>query len=165
MKNFSLAMKALCLAASCMLYVSCSYSTDDLKTRVLELCKHIPDVEHLERSKGALTEDFYALLEEMINLPDETPVLHQWEFWFVAADGSAIAGDECEVLDLWHTDRRHAMAVILVTPSETDYLKEEHTLYLKKEKGSWLITDYDMMKGAARRYINNYRKAIRPLAH
>ena len=158
-------MKAFSLAASVILSVSCSYPTEDLNSRVLELCKYIPDVEHLEKSKGALTEDFYALLEEMINLPDETPVLHQWEFWFVAADGSAIAGDECEVLDCWYTDRRHAMAVILVTPSETEYMKEQHTLYLKKEKGSWLITDYDMMKGAARRYINNYRKAIIPLAH
>lgn len=158
-------MKAFSLAASVILSVSCSYPTEDLNSRVLELCKYIPDVEHLEKSKGALTEDFYALLEEMINLPDETPVLHQWEFWFVAADGSAIAGDECEVLDCWYTDRRHAMAVILVTPSETEYMKEQHTLYLKKDKESWLITDYDMMKGAARRYINNYRKAIRPLAH
>ena len=150
------------ILASILLPVSCDNSRNGLKQRVLELCSHIPDPECLQLSEGFLTDDYYAVLEEMINLPEITPVLHQWEFWFVASDGSPIASDKCEVLSVERTDRTHATAVIRVQPEDTDYLTEEHTLYLQKEKGKWKLADFDDTKQASYRYIEIYHSELAP---
>jgi hypothetical protein len=147
---------------TCMLLVSCQNTQKGLKQRVLELCGHIPDPECLQQSEGFLTEDYYAVLEEMINLPEITPVLHQWEFWFVASDGSPVSRDQCEVLSVERTDRTHATAVISVQPEDTDYFTEEHTLYLQKEKGKWKLADFDDTKQASYRYIEIYNTELAP---
>ena len=148
------------LLTSILLLSSCNNSHKGLNRRVLELCRHIPDPECLEQSKGFLTEDYYAVLDKMINLPEISPVLHQWEFWFVAADGSPIAGDECEVISVEKTDAKHLTASVIVQPSDTDYDKEEHQLYLEKVKGKWLLSDYDETLQASHRYIDIYYNGL-----
>ena len=146
--------------ASTLLLTACHNSQKGLNQRVLELCKHIPDPECLEQSEGFLTEEYYAVLDKMINLPEITPVLHQWEFWFVASDGSLIAGDECEVISVEKTDAKHITASVIVQPSDTDYDKEEHKLYLEKVKGKWLLCDYDGTNEASHRYIEIYNEGL-----
>jgi hypothetical protein len=150
------------ILAFIFLPAACDSSRNGLKQRVLELCGHIPDPEYLQQSEGFLTEDYYAVLEEMINLPEITPVLHQWEFWFVASDGSPVSRDQCEVLSVERTDRTHATAVISVQPEDSDYFTEEHTLYLQKEKGKWKLADFDDTKQASYRYIEIYHTELAP---
>ena len=116
------------------------------EARVTELCRHLPDVDSLKLSEGWLTEEYYSALEAMIAIPDSTELLHEWEFWFVAADGSLIARDSCTLLSARRTAAGGAKAVILVKPEDSDYEAEEHLLRLEKVKGNWLISDFDDTK-------------------
>ncbi|MBP5301624.1 MAG: hypothetical protein J6Y88_00055 [Bacteroidales bacterium] len=137
--------------------VGCN-SRKSVENSAQELCRHIPDTENLSLSKSYLTADFYALLEEMVSLEDFTPVLHQWEFWFTAADGSPISENACEVLELVKTDETHFTAIIRVHPYDTDYEAEEHSFLMEKAGRKWLLADYDGTKEAAVRYIDIHRK-------
>ena len=119
------------------------------EARVAELCRHLPDVDSLKLSEGWLTEEYYSALEAMIAIPDSTELLHEWEFWFVAADGSLIARDSCTLLSARRTAAGSAEAVILVQPEDSDYEAEEHWLRLEKVKGNWLISDFDDTKQQA----------------
>lgn len=116
------------------------------EARVTELCRHLPDVDSLKLSEGWLTEEYYSALEAMIAIPDSTELLHEWEFWFVAADGSLIARDSCTLLSARRTAAGSAEATILIQPEDSDYEAEEHLLRLKKVKGNWLISDFDDTK-------------------
>lgn len=91
----------------------------------------------------------------MIAIPDSTELLHEWEFWFVAADGSPIARDSCTLLSARRMGAGSAEAVILVQPEDSDYEAEEHRLYLERVKSVWLISDFDDTK----------EQAINRLAH
>lgn len=137
-----------------LLLASCDGQQQALLERARELCRHIPDTGNLELSEGYLTEEYYSALEEMLNLPDSGSVLHEWEFWFVAADGSAVRDDGCEVLRLERTGLNHATAIIRVQPSDPGYPADEHTLSMQKVKGEWLLSDYDGTLQAARRRIS-----------
>lgn len=145
-------MRALPILLSILL-LTASCGRQGLTKSAEELCKRIPNPECLEESKGYLTDDFYSAIEEMISLPDPTPVLHEWEFWFVAADGSAISSDTCKILEINKTDSTHAEALISVQPEDADYDAEDHILYLEKVNGKWLLADYDGRKADAIRYI------------
>ena len=125
------------------------------EARVAELCRHLPDVDSLGLSEGWLTEDYYYTLEAMIALPDSTEVLHEWEFWFVAADGSIIARDSCTVLSVHRTGFGSARAAILIQPEDSCYETEEHILYLEKVRGVWLISDFDDTKEHAINRLTN----------
>ena len=89
----------------------------------------------------------------MIAIPDSTEVLHEWEFWFVAADGSLVAKDSCSVLAAERQGCRRASARIMVIPEDSDYPAEEHVLSLERLRGIWLISDYDGTKEQAKRRI------------
>ena len=132
---------------------SCGARQQALKDRAGELCRYLPDVDKLELSKTALTEEFYSALEAMIAIPDSTEVLHEWEFWFVAADGSLVAKDSCSVLAAERQGCRRAIARIMVIPEDSDYPAEEHVLSLERLRGIWLISDYDGTKEQAKRRI------------
>ena len=132
---------------------SCGARQRALESRAAELCRFIPDVDSLELSRSALTKEFYSALEAMIAIPDSTEVLHEWEFWFVAADGSLVAKDSCSVLAVSRLGCRKATASITVIPEDTDYPAEEHVLSLEKFRGIWLISDYDGSKEQAKRRI------------
>lgn len=119
------------------------------EARVAELCRHLPNVDSLKLSEGWLTDEYYSALEAMIAIPDSTELLHEWEFWFVAADGSLIAHDSCTLLSARRMGAGSAEAVILVQPEDSDYEGEEHILYLEKVQGNWLISDFDETKGQA----------------
>ena len=125
------------------------------EARVVELCRHLPDVDSLKLSEGWLTEEYYSALEAMIAIPDSTELLHEWEFWFVAADGSLIARNSCTLVSTRKTSAWSAEAVILVQPEDSDYEAEGHRLYLERVKGVWLISDFDDTK----------EQAINRLAH
>ena len=141
-----------------MLLTACNNSVKSIEKQAMELCKHIPDTERLAESRPYLTEDYYNLLDEMVNLPDTSPVLHEWEFWFVSADGTPISADECQIIKVEKTDDSHATVLVKVHPDDTDYDAEEHTLYLEKVSGKWLICDYDETKQASKRRIENHRR-------
>ena len=147
--------KKIMIFAALLLVSACNYPVKSIEKEALDLCNHIPDTERLEESRPWLTEDFYNLLYEMVNLPDDSPVLHEWEFWFVSADGSPISSDECKVLKVRKTDAAHSTVLIEVQPADSDYDSEEHTLYLEKVKGKWLLCGFDDTKEAARRRIDN----------
>ena len=119
------------------------------EARVVELCRHLPDVDSLKLSEGWLTEEYYSALEAMIAIPDSTELLHEWEFWFVAADGSLIARDSCTLVSTRKTSAWSAEATILVQPEDSDYEAEGHRLRLEKVKGNWLISDFDDTKQQA----------------
>ena len=125
------------------------------EARIAELCRHLPDVDSLKLSEGWLTEEYYSALEAMIASPDSTELLHEWEFWFVAADGSLIARDSCTLVSVRRMGAGSAEAVILVQPDDSDYEAEGHRLYLERVKGVWLISDFDDTK----------EQAINRLAH
>lgn len=132
---------------------SCGARQQALESRAAELCRYIPDVDGLERSRGALTEEFYSTLESMMAIPDSTEVLHEWEFWFVAADGSLVAKDSCSVQTAERQGCRRASARITVIPEDKDYPAEDHVLSLERLRGIWLISDYDGTKEQAKRRI------------
>ena len=145
----------LCILLSLLAVTACTDSGRSLSERARELCAHIPDPERLEASRDYLTEDFYASIAEMIALPDPSPVLHEWEFWYVSADGTPIAEDACEVLSVERQDATHAQVLVQVQPADPDYEAETHILLMEKVRGRWLLSDFDDTKQACRRRIES----------
>jgi len=142
------------LFCSALLLAGCGTSEKQLMQRATELCAHVPYYEQYTQDKDFLTDDFYAVLDTMYNLPDYEDVLHEWEFWFVAADGSPVSRCTCEVQKVETPDATHAVALISVQPEDTSYEAEEHRLYMERVKGQWLLSDYDGHKADAMRYID-----------
>ena len=68
MKRFLIYLTAIMLLAACN-------SESKIAGRAQELCRHIPVPEQLEQSRNYLTEDLYAVLDTMFNLPDTSEVL------------------------------------------------------------------------------------------
>ena len=126
-----------------------------LETRVLDICAHLYTPETIEKSKDYLTKDYYIAIQDMVAIPDTTPLLHEWEFWFVAADGSTIADCNCEVLKIEKVDQTHANAIVRVKPPEDEYPAEEHMLLLEKVERHWYLSDYDDNKQQCLRRILN----------
>ena len=138
-----------------LLLASCRSGNLELKRRVVELCPYIPNPECLERSRDYLSEDYYNALEQMISQPDSTPVLHEWEFWFVAADGSPIAACSCKLLKVACIDENNAEARLLVHPLDRDYPAEKHMLSLQRTEGVWLLSDFDDTRASALRRLEH----------
>lgn len=143
-----------------VILATCTNNETQLKQRANELCAYIPDHELLERSRDYMTADFYAVLDTMFNLPYQDDVLHEWEFWFVATDGTPVARCTNEVLSIEQTDDSHSIARVLVRPEDANYEEDEHRLYMECVNGDWLIADYDEHKADAARYINTWRTQI-----
>ena len=139
---------------------ACTNTEEQLKQRANELCAYIPDHELLEKSRDYMTTDFYAVLDTMFCLPYTEDVLHEWEFWFVATDGTPVARCTCEILSLELTDDSHSIARVLVHPEDTNYEADEHRLYMECVNGKWLMSDFDEHKADATRYINTWRTQI-----
>ena len=148
----------ICTMAAVMLLAGCGESQKSLMKRAQELAMHIPDAENLEQSRDWMTDGYYAVLDELFGMEDFVPVLDEWEFWFAAADGSPVAGDVFDVLSVEKADDTHATAVISVQPDDRDYEAEEHTLYMEKVDGRWLLSDYDGTRQSALDRLANYRK-------
>jgi len=147
-------MRKICVVIAAISMMACARSVGPSVERVQEICAHIPNPEHLETSRAFLTNDFYAALEAMISRPDSTPVLHEWEFWFVAADGSPVASCNTEVQSTTAQDDTHVRIGVMVQPPDADYEAEEHTLVLEKVGDVWLLADYDAYKAAAQMRAN-----------
>lgn len=161
MKKSITLKKIITLVLAAMVLSACGTPEQRVSKRVAELCRYIPEPAELAQSRGWLTDEFYAVLDTMVALPDAEPVLHEWEFWFVAADGAPVADCACEVLSVRLTDDVHATTLLLVHPQDSAYTAEEHVLDLECVGGQWLIADYDGHKADSWRYIAT---AVRELA-
>ncbi len=150
-----------------MMLTACGDTEQQLKERAAELCKYIPDHELLEQSRAYMTEDFYAVLDTMFNLPNHEAMDHEWLFYFVTGNGGTIA--DYEVVGVEETDATHAVATISVRQKwedgsfdeESDV--EEHRLYMEKVNGVWLMSDFDEHKQDCIRHIaiNREEQAVR----
>jgi len=159
----------LSLLCAALLLAGCCTGERQLKKRAAELCQYIPDHELLEASRDYMTDDFYAVLDTMFNLPNHEALDHEWLYYFVTGNGGAIA--DYEVVGVEKTDRDHAVATIRVRQvwedgsfdPESDI--EEHRLYMERVDGTWLMSDFDGHKADCIRYIANNRKeqALRDL--
>ena len=150
--------KTLFILLAVLTLTACTNSEKQLKQRANELCAYIPDHELLERSRDYMTSDFYAVLDTMFHLPYQEDVLHEWEFWFVANDGTPVARCASKILSIELTDDSHSIARVLVQPEDANYEADEHRLYMERVNDKWLITDYDEHKADAVRYINIWRQ-------
>ncbi len=153
MKRFLIYITVVMLLAACN-------SDSKIAGRAQELCRHLPVPDQLEQSRNYLTEDFYAVLDTMFNLPDTSEVLHEWEFWFCAADGTPVARCSTEVQAVEQTDAMHATVTVLVHPEDPDYTADEHTLCIELVEGAWLISDFDNRLADCIRYTKNARNAV-----
>ena len=135
--------KLLIFSVLLVLLTACTQGSKPSSERIQEFCAHIPNLEHLEASKPFLTEDFYDALETMISLPDSTEVLHEWEFWFVTADGTP-------------QDATHVRVTLSVQPPDEDYEPELHTLLLERTDNQWLLDDFDSCKSSAHARISHH---------
>lgn len=151
-----------------VLLTACSSSEERLHQRAAELCRYIPDCEELERSREYLTSDFYAVLDTLFyRLPEHEAMDHEWSHYFAADNGETIA--DCEVIEVKQTDPSHAVATIKVRQEREDDSRaeenctEEHRLYMEKENGIWLISDFDEHKQDCIRHIeiNRQEQAVR----
>ena len=145
-----------------LLLTSCIDTQENLKRRAAELCRYIPDHQLLEKSKDYMTEDFYAVLDTMFNLPEHEAMDHEWLYYFVTGNGGTIA--DYDVVSVEKTDPNHAVATVNVRQiwedgsfdPTTDI--EEHRLYMEKTNGKWLMSDFDEHKADCIRYIQNNRQ-------
>ena len=157
--------KSLLLAALLMCgisFSSCYKADEDLNSIAYELCKYVPDHVLLERSKDYMTEDFYALLDTMFNLPEHEAMDHEWLHYFVTGNGGTIADYEVDTVEV--KDKTHAVAMINVRQKWEDgsFCDEEdvekHRLYMEKVDGKWLMSDFDEHKQDCVNYIAIWRK-------
>ncbi len=144
-----------------LLYVfvllSCS-NDSELQRRALELCRYIPNPDNLEYSKPYLTNDFYNLLDETFSFPSYEILVHEWEFYFVTADGTHISQTDYSVSNVEIQDETHAIATIRIEPAEADYDTEEHLLYMQLVDDQWLMSDFDNHKQDFVISVENSRK-------
>ena len=134
---------------------------EQLRERATELCKYIPDHQLLEQSKDFMTEDFYAILNTMFNLPEHEAMDHEWLHYFVTGNGGSIADFTVDTVEL--KDKTHAVALLSVRQKwedgsfspEEDI--EEHRLYMEKVDGEWLISDFDEHKQDCINGIENWK--------
>ncbi len=150
------------LAMAVMLLTACTDSESKLEKRAAELCQYVPDHELLEQSREYMTEDFYAVLDTMFNLPEQEELAHEWLYYFVTGNGGTIA--DYEVTDVQRIDATHAVANIKVRQKWEDGSFDEstdvemHCLYMEKVGGQWLMSDFDEHKADCIQYLANYRR-------
>lgn len=157
----------LALLCAVLLLAGCGTGERLLEKRAAELCQYIPDHELLEASRDYMTDDFYAVLDTMFNLPNHEALDHEWLYYFVTGNGGTIA--DYEVVGVEQTDKDHAVATIRVRQiwedgsfdPESDI--EEHRLYMEHVDSTWLMSDFDEHKADCIRYIanNRYEQALR----
>ena len=150
--------RLILLIAASFLLAACQFTEHRLSRRAQELCRYVPVPEQLEISRNCLTPEFYAALDTMFNLPDTSDILHEWEFWFCAADGSPISRCSVNVQSVQCTDDCHAVAVIAVQPEDQEYESEQHTLIMQRAVDGWLLADFDDRFADCIRYTQNARK-------
>lgn len=151
--------RVVVIIIAALLLIACSSSEKQLKRRANELCAYIPDHELLEKSRGYMTDDFYAVLDTMFyRLPEHEAMDHEWLYYFVTGNGGTIA--DYEVLSVEKTDASHAVATIMVRQVWPEGIEgyeddevEEHRLYMERVKGQWLMSDFDEHKADCIRYI------------
>ena len=155
------------ILAAVVLLTACGDSEKQLRDCAAELCKYIPDHELLEQSREYMTEDFYAVLDTMFNLPNHEAMDHEWLYYFVTGNGGTMA--DYTVVSVEPTDRTHAVATISVRQKWEDGSfdessdTEEHRLYMEKVGGKWLMSDFDEHKADCIRHIaiNRQEQAVR----
>lgn len=155
------------LLCSILLLTACNKKEESLQQRAAELCQYIPDHQLLPASKDYMTDDFYAVLDTLFNLPEHEAMDHEWLYYFVTGNGGTIA--DYEVIKVEQTDATHAIATIHVRQKwedgsfdpESDI--EEHRLYMECVDGQWLMADFDEHKADCIHHIaiNRHEQAVR----
>ena len=154
--------QTLAITLAALILAACADNDKQLRHRAAELCRYIPDHQLLEQSRGYLTDDFYALLDTMFNLPDQQPLDHEWLYYFVTGNGGTIA--DYTVTDVERTDKTHATATISVRQRWEDGSFDEtsdtetHTMLMEKVNGQWLMADFDDHKADCIRHIATHRQ-------
>jgi len=82
--------KIILILCTVLLIVGCNNTEQQLRERAYELCKYIPDHTLLKQSKDYLTDDFYAILDTMFNLPEHEAMDHEWLYYFVTSNGEQL---------------------------------------------------------------------------
>lgn len=130
-----------------------------IEKRALEICSHLSSPEMIADSEADLTEDYFIAIRDMVALPDSVPVLHEWEFWFVASDGSAIKDCKCEVRSVDRIGETQASVVVRVFSPTEGYDPSDHTLLLELVGRRWLLADFDETRGACLRRLGDGSEA------
>lgn len=152
----------ICLFAIVFSMFSCNKDSENLNDIAYGLCQYIPDHVLLERSKDFMTDDFYAVLDTMFNLPEHEAMDHEWLYYFVTGNGGTIADYSVDTVEL--KDKTHAVALLTVRQKwedgsfSPDEDIEEHRLYMEKVDGKWLISDFDEHKQDCINHIAVWRK-------
>ena len=153
----------LTIIFAAMLLAACGNTEETLRHRATELCQYIPDHELSEQSRDYMTPDFYAVLDTMFNhLPEFEAMDHEWLYYFVTGNGGTIA--DYEVTAVEQKDKTHAVATVMVKQKwedgsfAEDSDVEEHSLYMEKVNGTWLMADFDGHKEDCIRHIAISRK-------
>ena len=127
-------MKRVCTFVSMIMLLACNATQQGLRKNAEELFSHIPETENLEGCKAFLTDDFYASVEEMVSLPDFTPVVK------ARASEHPVRQPGTDEHFLQHT-------ALGVGPVQHRHLRIGR-----------LLADFDDAKQSCVRYIDNYRK-------
>lgn len=154
---------------------ACTNQEAQLKDRASELCRYVPDHELLGEAREYMTADFYSVLDTMFNfLPAHDALEREWLYYFVTGNGGT--KPVFEVAGVEQTDATHAVATILVKQVwEEEVLEpdpasdamffeaieaeaEQHRLYMEKQNGRWLMSDFDEHKAECISYLANYRQ-------
>lgn len=156
-------IKTITAVFGCILFLmACTNKEELLRQRAMELCEYIPDHVLLEQSKAYMTDDFYALLDTLFNLPEHEAMDHEWLHYFVTGNGGSIA--DYEVVKVEMTDNTHALATINVRQKwddgsfDEDSDIEEHRLYMEYVNGEWVMSDFDEHKADCIHHIAIHRR-------
>ncbi|MBQ7179849.1 MAG: hypothetical protein IJR87_00990 [Bacteroidaceae bacterium] len=150
------------IAVAALMLAACNNTQEKLRQRAAELCQYIPDHVLLESSKDYMTNDFYAVLDTMFNLPEHEAMDHEWLHYFVTGNGGTIA--DFEVVKVELNDPTHATATVNVRQKwedgsfAEDSDVEEHALEMEKVDGVWLMSDFDGHKADCIRHIDINRR-------
>lgn len=157
-------MKHLAYILTCTLSLALVACNGDrqLRQRATELCRYIPDHTLLPDSRRYMTDEFYAVLDTMFNLPEQEDVAHEWLYYFVTGNGGTIADFTVDRVTITAPDR--AVADITVRQQwedgsfDPDSDIEQHRMDMKRVNGVWLIDDFDNHKADCIRYIAIFRQ-------
>lgn len=130
-----------------------SACSQGIEKSALEICSHLSFPEMMADANAYLTEDYFIALRDMAAMTDSVPVLHEWEFWFVASDGSAIKYCRCEVVEAERVDNANAQVVVRVFSPTEGYDSSDHKLLLEWVGRRWLLADFDETRGACLRRL------------
>lgn len=121
---------------------------------ILNLISCIPDHGISDSPKWAFTTEYYDLLTEAWDIPDDAPPgmigSNEWLFYFISGN----SGETPHFKNIT-TTMKDSTAII-----DFDAL-EHHQMKLQFRDGKWIISDFDNTKSELRKYIREQRAYFR----